>query len=49
LLLSGHGLSLPELPGVRQRGRLGVDVSEEEGYATASRLLKNSAACANEA
>jgi hypothetical protein len=35
LLLSGHGLSLPELPGVRQRGRLGVDVSEEEGYATA--------------
>jgi hypothetical protein len=35
LLLSGHGLNLPALPGVRQQGSLGLDVSEEEGYATA--------------
>jgi len=35
LLLSGHGLALPMLPGVRQKGRLGVDVSLDEGYATA--------------
>lgn len=35
LLLSGHGLSLPQLPGVRQAGKFGVDISMEEGYATA--------------
>jgi hypothetical protein len=35
LLLSGHGLSLPKLPGVRQAGKLGADMSVEEGYATA--------------
>jgi hypothetical protein len=35
LLLSGHGLELPKLPGVRQSGKLGVDVSLEEGHATA--------------
>jgi len=35
LYLSGHGLDLPRLPGVRQRGRFGVDMSLEEGYATA--------------
>jgi hypothetical protein len=35
LLLSGHGLELPKLPGVRQSGKLGLDVSLEEGYATA--------------
>ena len=35
LLLSGHGLSLPQLPGVRQAGKLGADMSVEEGYATA--------------
>jgi enamine deaminase RidA (YjgF/YER057c/UK114 family) len=35
LLLSGHGLELPKLPGVRQTGRFGVDISLEEGYATA--------------
>lgn len=35
LLLSGHGLNLPQLPGVRQRGKLGADMNEEEGYATA--------------
>jgi enamine deaminase RidA (YjgF/YER057c/UK114 family) len=35
LLLSGHGLELPRLPGVRQTGRFGVDISIEEGYATA--------------
>jgi enamine deaminase RidA (YjgF/YER057c/UK114 family) len=35
LLLSGHGLALPQLPGVRQTGKFGVDISVEEGYATA--------------
>jgi enamine deaminase RidA (YjgF/YER057c/UK114 family) len=35
LLLSGHGLDLPKLPGVRQTGKFGVDIAVEEGYATA--------------
>ena len=35
LYVSGHGLDLPKLPGVRQTGRFGVDITEEEGYATA--------------
>lgn len=39
LFMSGHGLSLPQLPGVRQRGKLGVDVSQEEGYATARAVM----------
>ena len=35
LLLSGHGLELPRLPNVRLTGRFGVDITVEEGYATA--------------
>jgi enamine deaminase RidA (YjgF/YER057c/UK114 family) len=35
LFVSGHGLNLPQLPGVRQSGKLGVDITVEEGYATA--------------
>ena len=35
LYLSGHGLGLPELPGVRTRGKVGSEVSEKEGYQTA--------------
>ena len=35
LFLSGHGLDLPKLPGVRQTGKFGVDITVEEGYATA--------------
>lgn len=35
LLLSGHGLNLPQLRGMRHTGKLGVDMSVEEGYATA--------------
>lgn len=35
LYLSGHGLGLQPLPGVRTSGRFGVDITEEEGYATA--------------
>ena len=35
LYLSGHGLGLPELPGVRQRGKVGLEVTEEEAYQTA--------------
>ena len=29
ILLSGHGLELPKLPGVRQTGKFGVDVTVE--------------------
>ena len=35
LLLSGHGLDLPKLAGVRQTGKFGVDITVDEGYATA--------------
>ncbi len=35
VFLSGHGLALPQLPGVRQAGKFGADISVEEGYATA--------------
>ena len=35
LFLSGHGLNLPKLPKVRQTGKFGVDITVEEGYATA--------------
>jgi len=35
LLLSGHGLELPGLPNVRRTGKFGVDITLEEGYATA--------------
>ena len=35
LMLSGHGLELPKLPGVRQSGKFGLDITLEEGYATA--------------
>lgn len=35
VLVSGHGKNLPSLPGVRATGKLGLDVSIEEGYATA--------------
>jgi hypothetical protein len=34
LFVSGHGLNLPSLPGVRQTGKFGVDITVEEGYAT---------------
>lgn len=35
LLVSGHGKNLPSLPDVRAAGKIGQDVSVEEGYATA--------------
>jgi enamine deaminase RidA (YjgF/YER057c/UK114 family) len=35
LFLSGHGLGLPQLPKVRNEGKIGSDMSQEEGYATA--------------
>lgn len=37
--VSGHGLNLPSLPGVRQTGKFGVDISEDEGYATARAVM----------
>lgn len=39
LYVSGHGLSLPALPGVRQTGRFGEDITDEEGYATARAVM----------
>ena len=33
--VSGHGIGLPQLADVRNGGKLGVDVSDAEGYATA--------------
>lgn len=35
LFLSGHGLGLPRLADVRATGKLGADMTEKEGYATA--------------
>lgn len=35
LYLSGHGLGLPDLPGVKARGKVGSEVSEKEAYQTA--------------
>ncbi len=35
LFVSGHGLNLPQLPQVRQTGKFGVDITVEEGHATA--------------
>lgn len=39
LYVSGHGLNLPLLPGVRQTGKFGVDITLEEGYATARAVM----------
>ena len=39
LYVSGHGPGLPDLPGVRTKGRVGEDVSIEEGYATARAVM----------
>lgn len=36
--VSGHGTALPEDAGVVRRGRIGSEVSEAEGYATARAL-----------
>ena len=35
ILVSGHGRDLPPLPGVVAKGKLGGDVTVEQGYATA--------------
>ena len=35
LFVSGHGRDLPSLPGVRHRGKVPTEVSEQEAYATA--------------
>ena len=37
--MSGHEAGLPDLPGVRTKGRVGEDVSIEEGYATARAVM----------
>ena len=39
LYVSGHGPGLSDLPGVRTKGRVGEDVSIEEGYATARAVM----------
>jgi enamine deaminase RidA (YjgF/YER057c/UK114 family) len=35
ILVSGHGRDLPALPGVVARGKVGAEVTVEQGYATA--------------
>jgi len=35
LLISGHGRNLPSLPGVKPSGKVGKDLTVDEGYATA--------------
>jgi enamine deaminase RidA (YjgF/YER057c/UK114 family) len=35
LFVSGHGRNLPHLPGVIHHGKLGAEVTIEQGYATA--------------
>ena len=37
--MSGHGPGLPDLPGVRQKGWVGENISIEEGYATARAVI----------
>jgi len=39
LFISGHGLDLPQLKGVRQTGKFGIDITEDEGYATARAVM----------
>ena len=39
LCMSGHGAGLPDLPGVRTKGRVGENVSIEQGYATARAVI----------
>ena len=39
LYISGHGLDLPLLEGVRQTGKFGKDITEAEGYATARAVM----------
>ena len=39
IYVSGHGPGLPDLPSVRTKGRVGEDVSIEEGYATARAVM----------
>ena len=34
VFVSGHGRDLPALPGVKHSGKVGKDVTIEEGYAT---------------
>ena len=35
LFLSGHGADLLDIDTVKKRGKIGIDISEEEGYQTA--------------
>jgi enamine deaminase RidA (YjgF/YER057c/UK114 family) len=37
--VSGHGIGLPQLPDVVNSGKLGVDVSDAQGYATARAVM----------
>lgn len=39
LYVSGHGLNLPPGPGVRQTGKFGLDITDDEGYATARAVM----------
>ena len=39
LYVSGHGPGLPDLPGIRHKGKVGLDVTIEEGYSTARAVM----------
>ena len=39
LFVSGHGPGLPNLPDVRHKGKVGIDVTLEEGQATARAVM----------
>lgn len=49
LYVSGHGLNLPALPGVRATGRFPDDITDDEGYATARAVMLTILASVKEA
>ena len=48
VFVSGHGRDLPSLPNVRHTGKVGRDLSEEEGYATARAVALSMLASLNQ-
>lgn len=39
LYVAGHGPGLPDLPDIRHKGKVGLDVTIEEGYSTARAVM----------
>ena len=48
VFVSGHGRDLPSLPNVRHTGKVGRELSEEEGYATARAVALSMLASLNQ-